>query len=292
MHHWKDTPRLSYMLALVVAIIMAMMNQLGAFDDFGGGDTFEGGTVTSAITFDGVASPDITSGTNEDIGITPNGTGDVTFDTDLLEVCDGACPSWLSSPAFGVEGIAEFRSATYFYGAIRLNEDILFQIGGNQGTFFVADNSYDEFKLSIDNNQGGNLIIYNNDVNSFVKRFDHSHDGYAGVYWQGPVDPDTDNTIWGRVFQTGSVNDGGSFTLSTGSGIIELAPSAPGVLLPHDVSATPAEATVCRVETEGMIQYARDTDAGAGAVCVCAHTGSAYDWRDLSDVAGTACSFF
>ena len=73
------------------------------WDSGGGGSTFTGGTVTSAITFSNIAN-DITTGTNEDLTLAPNGTGDIRLGLD-------ADTSLYASTTFSLDAVGNLDHA-------------------------------------------------------------------------------------------------------------------------------------------------------------------------------------
>lgn len=66
------------------------------------------------------------------------------------------------------------------------------------------------------------------------------------------------------------------------------------VIFPRILAASPAEPVACASAYDGARVYVDDTDDTAyGQECICANKdGTAYDWRAVADVVGTACPFF
>ena len=128
----------------------------------------------------------------------------------------------------------------------------------------------------------------------------------AGDYGTGDFaistgDTTTDGDTGDVILKTGASGDGtgadaGDIVFQTNGANTRMKVwgVGPGVQLPTSLSAAPAEPFSCDATHEGSIQYADDTDDTSYArVCICANLdGTGYDWRDIGDIAGTACPFF
>lgn len=277
------------------------------------GGTFTSVTVTGAAVFDG-GTLDITTGAGQDLEIsTGGGSADMKLeDTGSVMAGNGTSPLVLGKAASSghslagddvlVGGKIEVDGAAYLdstltAAGIAYFEDS-FQVmssSGNQSAIFkgIADDGLHIVPNS-SNGKGNNNIIFTTDT-SWNK--DHDHDVPSTdltVFIHSDLNPDTNNTRWGSFHHTGTAADGGSFVIETGAGAIDLAPATGGVRLGRVIDAAPAEPTPCTSVSEGMIVYASDTnDTAYGRVCICSLLdGTGYDWRDLSDITGTACPFF
>jgi hypothetical protein len=87
----------------------------------------------------------------------------------------------------------------------------------------------------------------------------------------------------------------GDLNIGTTAGGLDLTGvNANYMIPPRILSASPAAPVTCASPYDGTIVYVDDTDDTAyGQVCICANLdGTAYDWRLLADITGTACPFF
>jgi len=82
--------------------------------------------------------------------------------------------------------------------------------------------------------------------------------------------------------------------IATRGGMLVMNPATAGLVLPRIINAAPAEPIACGAASEGASVYVDDTnDTLWGQVCICSNKdGTGYDWRDMSNIASTACPFF
>lgn len=115
------------LIAAAILLVVAISPQIYAFDDTlpGGGGAFSGGDVTESITFSGT-DPDVTTGTNEDFEIDPNGAGVIRAGS--LVKGDGA-PLNLGFAATSDRGFSANENVTHVGSVLEVDQQGYFDAG-------------------------------------------------------------------------------------------------------------------------------------------------------------------
>ena len=107
---------------------------------------------------------------------------------------------------------------------------------GAGGTHFDTDSSgRGQLLFRLGSETGRQLIVTGTveDIPNF-RDYDHADNGFYTVYWQGPIDPDTDPNQWASIYHDGTSGEttGADMRIKTGAGNIRLEPKTGDVIFP------------------------------------------------------------